>query len=229
MTVPMKGSDSGEEVGKVRILDIRPYWSEGFDNYASLHVLASQEPQGFMFEQRGPIYAAQSGIFVRFYYYTSPGDGFGGHAFKITMKDGTSKELKGPWSSSAKSVNKVFPEFLCVDIAYTWEMATWERGFTLCGGSIRIDAIVRWYVDNRHKVDWGIVLMSDGTVQPSKHRFIKPGLGGARLVAWIYPTEHEAGGDYAYNWFMRKVMELWANKTGEPGAMSGEQEEAIGV
>lgn len=72
-----------------------------------------REEEGFelLFEEREGTYRAEheNGI-VEFYHWVGPTNagGFGGRRFPITMVDGTKRELLGPWSSNAESVNRVF-------------------------------------------------------------------------------------------------------------------------
>lgn len=62
------------------------------------------------FEKRGNLYRAQSGIWISFFAYKAPGDGYGGAAFDIELVDGTKETLIGPWSSNADSIFKAFPD-----------------------------------------------------------------------------------------------------------------------
>jgi len=44
---------------------------------------------------------------VSYFFYDQPGRGFGGSKYKITMVDGSVKELIGPWSSNSRAMNAV--------------------------------------------------------------------------------------------------------------------------
>ena len=44
---------------------------------------------------------------VSYFFYDQPGRGFGGSKYKITMVDGSVKELIGPWSSNSHAMNAV--------------------------------------------------------------------------------------------------------------------------
>lgn len=44
---------------------------------------------------------------VSYFFYDQPGRGFGGSKFKITMVDGSVKELIDPWSSNSHAMNAV--------------------------------------------------------------------------------------------------------------------------
>ena len=44
---------------------------------------------------------------VSYFFYDQPDRGFGGNKYKITMVDGSVKELIGPWSSNSHAMNAV--------------------------------------------------------------------------------------------------------------------------
>lgn len=80
---------------------------EGYANRPAFILTAENVPGAdeLRYEVRDGCYFAEKNGLVRFYYYTKPGDGFGGSKFLITMTDGTEKELIGPWSSRAGVMN----------------------------------------------------------------------------------------------------------------------------
>lgn len=64
------------------------------------------------FEEKWQVFRAQHGDFGRFFAWVGPHNegGFGGSTFEITMLDGTTQKLLGPWSSRAGAINSVFPD-----------------------------------------------------------------------------------------------------------------------
>ncbi len=64
-----------------------------------------------LFEERNSVYYTDLGDVVKFYYYDKPGTGYGGKVFCLKMKNGTNRELIGPWSSSPGYVNSVFSDY----------------------------------------------------------------------------------------------------------------------
>lgn len=96
----------------MKIVKMEPYVSAAGYGNESLELRATVEGDrkdlNFRFEERQGLYRAQLGDFVKFYYYTKPGNGYGGMSVDITMIDGSKRTLKGPWSSRAGCVNRVF-------------------------------------------------------------------------------------------------------------------------
>ena len=91
-------------------------WYEKYANSARLEIGVDSIPDSnrLRYEQKGVLYFAELEGYVSFYSYTAPGDGYAGRAFPITMKDGTEKTLKGPWSSRAGVMSPVFRPVLDV-------------------------------------------------------------------------------------------------------------------
>jgi hypothetical protein len=81
-------------------------WFQEWDNAPRLCAVVDSFPrEGFVYEERGGIYWAQVDELVSFFFYEKPGDGFGGSRYELTMKDGSTKILIGPWSSSTDAAN----------------------------------------------------------------------------------------------------------------------------
>ena len=55
------------------------------------------------------LYVGLSGDYVRFFAYSGPSSGYGGHTFEITMENGETRELIGPWSSRESVINGYTP------------------------------------------------------------------------------------------------------------------------
>ncbi len=55
--------------------------------------------------------------FVSFFYHTPHNEtGFGGSTYKLHMQDGTTRTIKGPWSSNSSAMNKFFPD--SIEVTY---------------------------------------------------------------------------------------------------------------
>jgi hypothetical protein len=67
----------------------------------------------FVYEERDGTYRAENDEGLGdFMHWKGPHNegGFSGHVFTITMKDGSTRQLKGPWSSNSSWVNSMFPD-----------------------------------------------------------------------------------------------------------------------
>jgi len=93
----------------MKILNARVDWMKDWDNHPNLVVLVDKMPKAedLSFNQHGGMYWSIKDGYASYLYYTQPGDGFAGRVFTLKMVDGTTKELKGPWSSRAGCVNTV--------------------------------------------------------------------------------------------------------------------------
>jgi hypothetical protein len=133
----------------VKVLAAKVEWHDGFCNDPNLKILVDHMPK-----HDGPIWHAEklgSKTFcwsveqgsVR-YFYHDPRDqeGFGGRVFKITLKDGTEQEYKGPWSSNAQFAQKYVGEYIC-HVSMTDDQKAWERGYTFYAADVTLD-IALW-------------------------------------------------------------------------------------
>lgn len=83
-----------------------------FPSHARVEVVLEGEPS-FTYralpEERGVAYLALSGDVGSFFYHTPHNEtGFGGARYELQMEDGSVRSIKGPWSSSCSSMNKMF-------------------------------------------------------------------------------------------------------------------------
>jgi len=65
----------------------------------------------YVYEERGGMYRAETTEgFTNFFHWKGPGNegGYGGRTSKVKMVDGTTRTIKGPWSSNAEFVSSVF-------------------------------------------------------------------------------------------------------------------------
>jgi hypothetical protein len=70
----------------------------------------------------------------------SNNSGFGGSAYDITLRDGTARTLRGPWSSSASTANEhgFGP---CMDVSVTTDPAAYTRGHTFQHGAVLVSLL----------------------------------------------------------------------------------------
>jgi hypothetical protein len=75
--------------------------------------MPTKKDYNFVYEERDGTYRAENDEGLGdFLHWKGPHNegGFSGHVFTITMKDGTTRQLKGPWSSNSSWVNSMFPD-----------------------------------------------------------------------------------------------------------------------
>jgi len=118
-------------------MDAKVEWHKQFSNVPGLKILVDKMPdyKEFRYIEKNGIYYAENEGLVSFYYYQSPGEGFAGREFHITMEDGSEKILKGPWSSNSNAVNRMgFGP--CQEISITEEEECWNRGYTFFASAV---------------------------------------------------------------------------------------------
>lgn len=93
----------------MKILDAKVDWVKDYDNHPNLVVLVDKMPdhEELVYNETNNVYYAIKDGYVSFFFYERPGEGYGGREFPLRMTDGTTKILKGPWSSRAGAVNSV--------------------------------------------------------------------------------------------------------------------------
>lgn len=114
----------------VSIVSGRVFWYEQYANRPHLEVVLEGQPAYSDFrwtkysvaaeprprrhgnglyaaETYGDFYFAELGGECTWLSYIGPSEGFGGRVFKLTMKDGSKVELKGPWASRGSIANRL--------------------------------------------------------------------------------------------------------------------------
>jgi hypothetical protein len=136
-----------------RIIDVKVDWMEGWGNNPKFVVRLDREesPENFRFVQRGSCYVAQIEDLVRFFSYSGPGDGYGGHQFEITMVGEEKRTLIGPWSGNSGWVNDTFPELRVVEAVIEPNWA----------GAVDVSGIVRW-MDSHPDCGFGLAEVTWG-------------------------------------------------------------------
>ena len=125
------------------IIDAFVNYYEEYANTPQLVVMLNHKPNtdGFIYEKKGPLYYAQHMGVARYHFYEKPGAGFGGAIYVTPLTDGTIEEHKGPWSSSAGSMNaNGFGPCIDVSLCYYDEdgVKTFTNGHTFYGGAITL-------------------------------------------------------------------------------------------
>jgi hypothetical protein len=124
----------------MKVLDARVNWNIGWNNDPELEILVGKIPDSadLRYEAKGGIYFAELEGYVSFFYHSGEPEqqeGYGGRSFALTMKDGSTVVLKGPWSSRSACANAVgFTPSVEVSIFTSSE--SWLRGFTAFAGHI---------------------------------------------------------------------------------------------
>jgi hypothetical protein len=126
----------------MKILAAKVRNSYQFDNLPTLEVLVDKIPNNdsLVYEQKSNSYFAEKDGYVSFFYYSSPGEGFGGHKFTINTKDGL-KDLHGPWSSNSVAMeNAGFPK--TVNVCLTDDPKAFEKGYTFYSAHLTFEKFI---------------------------------------------------------------------------------------
>ena len=124
----------------MEILDMKVDWREAWDNKPEILLLVNRIPllESMRFEKKDSLYYAENRGYVAFFSYSSPGRGYGGYCFRITMQDGSSEVLVGPWSSRASVMNEAgFTP--CLDVLMTSDPDSWKSGFGFTSAHVTLE------------------------------------------------------------------------------------------
>jgi len=128
----------------MKIIKGRVDWLEGRGNRPRLYVLVDRVPSldDMRFRERKGLYFAERDGLCSFFSWRGNGNhnGFGGREFPITMVDGEKRTLKGPWSSSASTMNE-YGFGPCMEVHYTDDPKVYVRGHTFFGGAILVSLL----------------------------------------------------------------------------------------
>lgn len=111
----------------------------------------------FETDQGTVLYVAEHNDFVKFFAHNPNAEnGFGGATFELTMRDGSVRTIKGPWSSRASVINEYFPELECTEVV----LKTADRPNSRLHGAVRttviadlVDRVNARIERNGHRVD----------------------------------------------------------------------------
>jgi len=106
----------------MKLIDVEVEWYKGWANEPILRLFVDELPKRdeYVFDEKDMMghtlyFAEHECGTVSFMSHASNNErGYGGSVFKLKMKDGTTREVKGPWSSRAGAMNLYFPH--CVDV-----------------------------------------------------------------------------------------------------------------
>lgn len=156
----------------MKVLDANIDPMNGYSNPAKLHLLVDKIPERseMVYEQKGSLYFAEKDGLCKFYAYTAPGNGYGGNEFTINMKDGTTKVLKGPWSSRSGCMNRFFTH--SVEVTITDDKDHWDlyekTGMTSV--AVTIDVIVDAL---KFIPAWSVICIDEGEGMDITYNFAK--------------------------------------------------------
>lgn len=106
----------------MHVLDMAIDWNHGYANDPVLCLQVDRifYREEFVYEEKDGIYYGVRGEQASFFAWKGPGNegGFGGEDYILTMKDGTTATLKGPWSSRSSVINHHFEE-QCIEVRLT--------------------------------------------------------------------------------------------------------------
>lgn len=91
----------------MKIISATVNWYKGYANSPRFDVLVDKYPRRneLAYVNKDWAYWAEKDGFVDYFSYSGPSSGFGGCEFELNMVDGSTKTLKGPWSSRASALN----------------------------------------------------------------------------------------------------------------------------
>ena len=122
-------TDDGIKVIVLEGLNIINDWELRLEIPKHLHELWNRQ-SSFVYDvihtEQGDMYFAEDSSTgrVRYFFYNGPSHGFGGHTYKLPMKDGSTATLIGPWSSNSEAMNSVgHTPSKEVNIDSKWNMA----------------------------------------------------------------------------------------------------------
>ncbi len=164
----------------MKIISAKVDWHEQYSNHPNLLIETDKLPEydTMRYQERMGIYYAEREGFASYFYYTSPDVGFGGREFPITMKDGTKKTLKGPWSSRAACVNLMgFGPIL--DVVFKEADSKYKYCDTAGAVTLRIaQKAIKEFCPDVYLIPF---------VTPSGETIFTPSLEPGRLVKWAEP------------------------------------------
>jgi len=131
-------------------------WMKQYANNPGFEILVDKIPEHteLRYQEKNGLYYAEKDGYVSLYYYNSPGEGFGGRHFRLTMSDESEKVLKGPWSSRSGCVNQYFPH--CTEVALIEEEEGFNRGYTFYSCA----ATIEWITTNVLPLIPGVSLLA---------------------------------------------------------------------
>jgi hypothetical protein len=126
----------------MKVLNARIRWNIGWANNPELEILVDKFPalEEFEFENKESLWFAEKDGAVSFFHHSGRDEdegGYYGSLFKIKMKDGSFKVLRGPWSSRSSVMNRAGFTHSMEAIIFEDE-ESFKRGYTGFAGHITI-------------------------------------------------------------------------------------------
>jgi len=150
----------------MKILGIDIDWMLGYGNDPRIMVKVDKLPDlnNLIYEQKGNLYFSHTiDGYVNFYAVNALREtGYGGRSFTLNMANGTTKVLKGPWSSRAGVMNNAGFE-PCVDVSYVEEITE-----ACYGGSISKNVL------SKAMLDFCPLYSLEIDLNDAEHRYIVP-------------------------------------------------------
>lgn len=124
----------------MKILNARVNEMVGYANPPHLELLVDTLDHEFTYRAKqtdhGTAYFAETEGHVRFFHHSPNNErGYGGYVFHITLTDGTTRNVRGPWSSNGEQMEKYFG-IQTESVSITDDPAVFERGYTFRAGHI---------------------------------------------------------------------------------------------
>jgi hypothetical protein len=128
----------------VKILKGRVDWLEERGNRPRLELLVDAIPTRdvMRFDERENLFFAEHDGFCQFFSWRGIGrsaydSGPAGNVYDLTMRDGSSRTLKGPWSSNSGAMNEAgFGP--CMEVSVTEDPAGYARGHTFQAAAVLV-------------------------------------------------------------------------------------------
>lgn len=147
-------------------MQIRVDWMEkwGNDPHFVLEGVEYAKPVA-LWERQGHFYRRDGDLFVEYFVHNPRNEtGFSGATFQGRLKDGSSFNIKGPWSSRPGCINNVWPDRKIVGVE--------------CGRlstAIHAHIFIEWWRTNRPDwgLCWGLRWEGEPTLQPLRDGKLK--------------------------------------------------------
>lgn len=141
----------------MKIIAARYMKLKQYANPARLEILVDRIPAPYEMvyedqwdeDEAGCLYFAENDGYVSFFYHNPANQrGFGGSLFALHMKNGTIKEIVGPWSSRSEVMNAAgFTPSM--EVSITDRPEAFDKGYTFMSGHITQALLDEYLADNR--------------------------------------------------------------------------------
>lgn len=127
----------------MKVLNARVNEMLGYANPPHLELLVDTLDGEFVYRtieiDRGTAYFAEADGHVRFMFHNPANEnGYAGAVFHVTLEDGSTRDVKGPWSSNPGDMEKLFG-IPSIDVSMTADPEAFERGYTFFAGHVTLE------------------------------------------------------------------------------------------